>query len=39
MKSSLHFIILKCRLLLDNIGGVGLIYLYDDGALRCCARE
>lgn len=37
MKSSLHFVILKCRLLLDNIGGAGLIYLYNDGALHCYA--
>ena len=37
MKSSLHFVILKCRLLLDNIGDTGLIYLYDEGALRCYA--
>lgn len=32
-------VVLKCRLLLDNIGGAGLTYLYDEGALRCYARE
>ena len=32
-------VVLKCRLLLDNIGGAELTYLYHDGALRCYARE
>ena len=32
-------VVLKCRLLLGNIGGAGFIYLYDEGALRCYARE
>ena len=31
-------VVLKCRLLLDNIGGAYLIYLYHDGELRCYAR-